>query len=63
MTPKPVKPTKSADRPVRSRPPRARRRTPSHVEIAEHAYFIHLQDGEADQVANWLRAERELAAA
>jgi Protein of unknown function (DUF2934) len=38
-------------------------RTPSHVEIAERAYFIHLQEGERDQVANWLRAERELAAA
>jgi len=63
MTQKPVKPNKSPDRPVRSRLPRARRRTPSHVEIAERAYFIHLEEGERDQVANWLRAERELAAA
>ena len=64
MTQKPVKPAKSADRPVRSRPPRARRgRTPSHVQIAERAYFVHLEEGERDQVANWLRAERELAAA
>jgi hypothetical protein len=63
MTQKPVKPTKSADRPVRSRPPRARRRTPSHVEIAQRAYFIHLQEGERDPLANWLRAERELAVA
>jgi hypothetical protein len=63
MTQKPVKPTKLAERPVRLRPPRARRRTPSHVEIAERAYFIHLEEGERDQVATWLRAERELAAA
>ena len=63
MTQKPVKPTKSADRPVRSRPPRARGRTPSQVEIPERAYFIHLEKGERDQVANWLRAERELAGA
>ena len=63
MTQKPVKSTKSADRPVRPRPPRARRRKPSHGEIAERAYFIHLEEGKRDQVANWLRAERELAAA
>jgi len=63
MTRKPVQPTESADRPVRSRPPRASRRTPSHVEIAELAYFIHLEEGERDQVANCLRANRELAAA
>jgi len=63
MTQKPVKPTKSADRPIRSRPPRARRRKPSHVEIPERAYFIDLQERERDRVANCLRAERELAAA
>jgi len=62
MTQKPVKLTKSADRPASSRP-RTRRRKPSHREIAERAYFIHLEDGECDQVANWLRAERQLAAA
>ena len=63
MTQKPVKPTKSTDRPASSRPPRTRRRKPSHGEIAERAYFIHLEEGESDQLANWLRAERELAAA
>jgi hypothetical protein len=63
MTQKPVKPTASADRPARSRPRRTRRRKPSYGEIAERAYFIHLEGGESDQVANWLRAERELAAA
>jgi hypothetical protein len=62
MTEKPVKPTRSADRPASSRRARARRRKPSHGEIAERAYFIHLEHGESDQVANWLRAERELAA-
>jgi hypothetical protein len=63
MTPKAVKPTKSTDRPASSRSPPTRRRKPSHGEIAERAYFIHLEDGESDQLANWLRAERELAAA
>jgi len=64
MTQEPVTPIKSADRPIRSRPPRAGRgRTPSHVAIAERACFIHLEEGERDQVANWLRAERELATA
>ena len=63
MTQKPVKPTKSTDRPPSSRPPRTKRRKPSHGEIAERAYFIHLKDGESDQLANWLRAERELPAA
>jgi hypothetical protein len=61
MTQKPVKPTTSTDRPASSRRPRTRRRKPSHGEIAERAYFIHLEDGEPDQLANWLRAERELA--
>ena len=28
---------------------------PSHGEIAERAYFIHLEVGEPDQLANWLR--------
>ena len=63
MTQKAVKPTKSTDRPASSRPPRTRRRKPSHGQIAERAYFIHLDEGESDQLANWLRAERELAAA
>ena len=60
---KPVKPTNSTDRPARSRPPRTRRHKPSHGQIAECAYFIHLDDDESDQLTNWLRAERELAAA
>ena len=64
MTDTPAKPTKSTDRPASPRPPRTRRRSkPNHGEIAERAYFIHLEDGESDQLANWLRAERELAAA
>jgi len=45
---------------------RARRatvRTPEHHEIAERAYYIHLEDGVSDPFGNWLRAERELMAA
>ena len=63
MADTPAKPTKSTDRPASPRTPRTRRRKPSHGEIAERAYFIHLEGGESDQLANWLRAERELAAA
>ena len=42
---------------------RARRRQPDHSRIAERAYFIHVEEGCSDEVANWLRAERELIAA
>ncbi|HTP21582.1 MAG TPA: DUF2934 domain-containing protein [Solirubrobacteraceae bacterium] len=36
---------------------------PTHAEISERAYFIALEQGNADELGNWLRAERELAAA
>ena len=39
----------------------ANRRLPSYDEISERAYFISLDDDGGDEVANWLRAERELA--
>ena len=54
---------KSTDRPPSARPPRTKRRKPGPGEIAGRAYFMHLEDGESDQLANWLRAERELATA
>ena len=57
------KSTKRANKPTGSRKPTTRRRKPSHDEISERAYFIHLEEGERDQLGNWLRAERELAAA
>jgi hypothetical protein len=38
-------------------------RKPGHGQIAERAYFVHFAGGEFDQLANWLRVERELAAA
>src|ERR1700681_4276321 len=63
MTEKPTEPTKRANKPTGSRKPTTRRRKPSHDEISERAYFIHLEAGERDQLGNWLRAERELAAA
>jgi hypothetical protein len=47
----------------RSTKPKAKRPEPSQAEIAERAYFIYLQDGATDQFENWVRAERELAAA
>jgi hypothetical protein len=60
MTEKPVKP--AAKRP-RTRKAKTRPREPSHTEISERAYYIHLEDPASDQLRNWLRAERELAAA
>lgn len=42
---------------------RTKRRQPSHTEIAERAYYIHLDEGGPDELGNWLRAERELTAA
>jgi len=35
---------------------------PPHELVAERAYFLHLETGR-DALANWLQAERELAAA
>ena len=32
-------------------------------QIAVRAYFLHLEDGTAGELDNWLRAERELLAA
>jgi Protein of unknown function (DUF2934) len=43
--------------------PKAKRGEPSRDEIAERAYFMHLEDGACDALENWLRAERELTAA
>jgi hypothetical protein len=54
---------KRAARPASPSAPRANRRSPSYDEISERAYFISLEDGGADEVANWRRAERELATA
>ena len=41
--------------------PGTNRRRASYDEICERAYFISLEQGGGDEVANWLRAERELA--
>jgi len=60
MTEKTAKP---AAKRARTTKPRTKRRTPDHSQIAERAYFIHLESGESDDFGNWLRAERELKAA
>ena len=57
------KSTKTASKRSTARKPRSRRRQPDQYEIAERAYYIHLDEGRHDEVANWLRAERELTAA
>jgi hypothetical protein len=60
MTEKLTKPTV---RRTRSRKPKVQPHMPSYNEIAERAYFIHLEETSSDQLGNWLRAEAELAAA
>ena len=47
-----------------ARKPTVRRRKPTvtHAQIAERAYFLHLERG-GDAFENWLAAERELATA
>jgi hypothetical protein len=57
------KTTKPAVRRVRARKPKSEPRQPTHGEIAERAYFIHLERTSTDPVGNWLRAEAELTAA
>jgi DUF2934 family protein len=64
MTEKPAKAAKpAASKPAGSRKPKTTRRKPDQDEISKRAYFIHLEQGGSDQLANWLRAERELTAA
>ena len=60
MTEKPSKPTV---RRTRTRKPKVEPRQPSHGEIAERAYYLHLEEAGVDELGNWLRAEAELAAA
>lgn len=40
-----------------------RGRSVEYQDIATRAYFISLDEGHDDDLANWLRAERELTAA
>jgi hypothetical protein len=59
---------KPAKQPVKKRASASRaktvkRRQPSHLQISERAYYIHLDEGARDELGNWLRAERELTAA
>ena len=60
MTEKPSKPT---IRRTRTRKPKLEPRQPSHGEIAERAYYLHLEEAGVDELGNWLRAEAELTAA
>ena len=63
VTEKPAKPAKPAKKRVSSTSAKTKRHEPSHQEISDRAYFIHLNEGERDELGNWLRAERELTAA
>ena len=58
------KPAAPAGRTASSRTSRtSTRKPPTHDDVSERAYFLHLEQGDSDPVANWLRAERELASA
>jgi hypothetical protein len=61
MTEKPAKPAQTTTKPTEAREPAASPK-PSHDQIAERAYAIHLEEGGSDE-ENWLRAERELTPA
>jgi Protein of unknown function (DUF2934) len=60
MTENPVKPAAKRPRPRKAK---TALRQPTHTEISERAYYIYLEDPASDELRNWLRAERELAAA
>ncbi|MGP0035329.1 MAG: DUF2934 domain-containing protein [Solirubrobacteraceae bacterium] len=60
MAANPIKPAKKQ---ASARKPKTKPSQPGYDEIAERAYFIHLEQGDCDELANWLRAERELKAA
>ena len=62
MTEKPAKPVRRRTRVTKPKAV-AGQPEPTHAEISERAYFIALEQGGGDEVANWLRAERELATA
>ena len=63
VTPKPKpKPTSRAPKRATPRTSKTRRPEPSHGEISERAYYLHLE-GQPDELTNWLQAERELTAA
>ena len=65
MTEKPAKPARRRTRVTKPKAvvTPAERHEPSHDQISERAYFIALEQGGADELGNWLRAERELVAA
>ena len=64
MTDKPAKPARRRTRVTKPKVvAMPDRYEPTHAEISERAYFIALAQGGADTLGNWLRAERELAAA
>jgi hypothetical protein len=54
--------TRTTKKPASATTRRTRKRTaPTSDQIAERAYFIHLDEG-GEPFGNWLRAERELVA-
>jgi hypothetical protein len=58
-----TKAAKPARKRVTGRKPKVARLEPDHGQISERAYYIYLDEGHANEIENWLRAERELTAA
>jgi Protein of unknown function (DUF2934) len=58
-----AKAAKPARKRVSTRKPKVTRLEPDHGQISERAYYIYLDEGQPNELANWLRAERELTAA
>jgi hypothetical protein len=58
-----AKAAKPARKRVTGRKPKVARLEPDHGQISERAYYIYLDEGHANEIENWLRAERELTAA
>ena len=58
-----AKPSTPTTKRARSPKLKIKPREPNYNEIAPRAYLIHVEEGTTDELANWLRAERELAAA
>ena len=61
MPERPAKPARK--RATTKRKTTTRTRVVQQADIATRAYYIYLEEGSCDELHNWLRAERELAAA
>ncbi|HEY1524224.1 MAG TPA: hypothetical protein VGF70_14520 [Solirubrobacteraceae bacterium] len=63
MPEKSAKPARKRAARTKTKAKTTRDRTVDQSDIAERAYYIHLDQRSSNDVENWLRAERELTAA